>query len=95
MTDNTGRAHVRAEESHIVETLALPPGLLASDLPSNAKRQEIDVPLNGFQVNRVLTEAECDRLVAVAEKKGFDSIAWEYDPVRGFKVNHLAVFSLS
>ena len=92
MTDNTGRAHVRAEESHLVETLALPPGLLASDSASNAKRKEIDVPLNGFQVSGVLTEAECDGLVAVAEKKGFGSIAWEYDPVRSSKVHHHLAF---
>lgn len=84
MTDNTGRAHVRADDRHFVETVVLPPALLAPpDAPelAHVAREEIGVR-GGFQAVALLTPTECKGLVALVEERGLSSIAWEYDPVR-------------
>ena len=85
MTDNTGRDHVRTEDDeHSVKELMLPPGLLASALPPNVmqKRNEIALPLKGFEVENLLSTEECKGLTALAEKTGLKPVTWEYNPVR-------------
>lgn len=84
MTDNTGRAHVRAEDRHFVETVALPSALLAPlDAPelAHVAREEIEGVAGGFQAVALLTATECKGLVKLVEARGLGSITWEYDPV--------------
>lgn len=84
MTDNTGRAHVRADDHHFVETVALSPDLLAPpNAPELARvaRRNIGVE-GGFEAAELLTAAECAGLVKLVEARGLGSVAWEYDPVR-------------
>ena len=84
MTDNTGRAHVRADDHHFVETVVLPSDLLTSPgAPelTRVARRDIGV-VGGFEAAELLTAAECSGLVKLVETRGLSSVAWEYDPVR-------------
>lgn len=83
MTDHTGRDYVRADEGHAIAHLALPPALLPLRHHAECRRDELPpLPFKAFALHRLLTDAECASLVALAEQTGFRSISWEYDEVR-------------
>ena len=95
MTDHTGRAHVRAaaEEPHTLPELRLPPTLLAPPGSGITRPKRVEIPRlgeeNGFQVFDLLSDSECTGLVALSEERGYQGVAWEYDPVSGAMVREL------
>lgn len=81
MTDNTGRDYASAAESHIIREVRLPPGIIEDAPGLSPKRSSLPLPRNAFEVAPLLSKAECNGLVKLADEGGFTSVSWEYDPV--------------